>query len=116
MRLCVEDDVAEGMASGRIRKTELRLKLSEHELSLDRLSCEVNGTGFELSAARTIENSDGESWLVVDNPPIVKGENTVLVLMEGTNLPVGWHRTGPGVGENWPTLEQCELLVLCAEV
>ena len=114
--LCVEDDVDEGMASGRVRKTELRLKLSEHEQSLDRLSCEVNGTKFALSAARTIENSDGESWLVVDNPPLVKGENSVLVLMEGTNSPVGWHRSGPGVGPNWPTLEQCELLVLCAEV
>ncbi len=116
LRLCVEDDVEEGRASGRIRKTELRLKLSEHELSLDRLTCEVNGTKFGLSAARTIENSAGDSWLVVDDPPLIKGENAVLVLLEGSHSPAGWYRSGPGVGPNWPSLEQCELLVLCHDV
>ncbi len=115
MRLCVEDDIEEGLASGRIRKTELRLRLSEHELSLDRLSCEVNGRKLALNVARTIENSFGASWLVVNDPPLVNGENRVLVLMEGTHSPSGWHRTGPGVGPNWPTLEQCELLVLCGD-
>ncbi len=113
LRLCVEEDVEEGRASGRIRKTELRLKLSEHEQNLDRIFCEVNGTRFDLNAARSIENSTGNSWLVVDDPPLRSGENTVLVLLEGTHSPNGWHRTASGVSANWPTLEQCELLVLC---
>ena len=48
-------------------------------------------------------------------PPLVNGDNTVLVVLEGTQSPNGWHRAGPGVGPNWPTLEQCELLVLCGD-
>jgi hypothetical protein len=115
MQLRVEDDIEEGRTSGRIRKTELRLQLTEHELSLDRLSCEVNGTVFGLAAARTIENSAGETWLVVDDPPLRAGDNSVLVILEGTHSPNGWHLIGPGVGPNWPTLERCELLVLCDE-
>ncbi len=115
MRLCVADDVEEGLASGRIRKTELRLQLREHEMSLDRLTCEVNGTSFDLGAARSIENSSGASWLIVDDPPLINGENRVLVLLEGIQSPSGWHRTGPGVGPNWPTVEKCELLVFCSE-
>ena len=116
MRLCLEDDPAEGLSSGRIRKTELRLQLSDHELNLDRLTCEVNGTRFDMSAARTLENSVGASWLVVDNPPLINGENQVLLLLEGTQSPNGWHRTGGGVGLNWPTVEKCELLVLCGDM
>ena len=115
MHLPLEDDVEEGLASGRIRKTELRLRLSEHELNLDRLCCEVNGKKYELKDARTIANSSADSWLVVDDPPLVNGDNTVLVVLEGTHSPNGWHRAGPGVGPNWPALEQCELLVLCAD-
>ena len=116
MLLCVEDDIEEGRTNGRIRKTELRLQLSEHELNLDRLSCEVNGTLFGLDTARTIESSAGESWLVIDDPPLRSGENRVLVVLEGTHAPNGWHRTSTGVGPHWPTLEHCELLVLCDEV
>ena len=94
---------------------ELRLQLREHEMSLDRLTCEVNGTRFDLGAARSIESSSGASWLIVDAPPLINGENRVLVLLEGIQSPRGWHRTGPGVGPNWPTVEKCELLVFCFE-
>ena len=116
MRLPLHDDVQEGLAGGRIRKTELRLRLGEHEQNLDRLCCEVNGRKFGLKDARTISNSSGGTWLVVDDPPLVNGDNTVLVVLEGIQSPNGWHRAGPGVGPNWPTLEQCELLVLCGDL
>ena len=113
LRLCLEDDVKEGQHSGRIHKTELRLQLTEHEANIQRLSCEVNGKRVDLANARTISNSAGEFWLVVDDPPLKNGENTVLILLEGSQSPNGWHRTGSGVGPNWPTLEKCELLVIC---
>lgn len=116
LRLCVEDDVEKGMSSGRIRRTELRLKLTDIKLNLDRLTCEVNGTKFHLETARSVANSTGDAWLVVDNPPLVNGENHVLVLLEGTHSPAGWHRSGPGIGPNWPSVEQCELVVICSNI
>ena len=104
------------MSSGRIRRTELRLKLSDIQLNLDRLTCEVNGTKFHLETTRSVANSTGDTWLVVDNPPLVNGENHVLVLLEGTHSPAGWHRSGPGIGPNWPSVEQCELVVICSSI
>ena len=115
MHLKVEDDIAGGLAKGRIASTELRLRLSDYEQSLPRIRCEVNGEPVDLCAARKIESSSGDQWLVVDNPPIHEGENTVLVLLEGFKLPEGTPMKEPGVGGSppWPTVHQCELLVLC---
>ena len=115
MHLKVEDDIAGGLAEGRIASTELRLRLTDYEQSLLRIRCEVNGEPVDLCAARKIESSSGDQWLVVDNPPIHQGENTVLVLLEGFKLPEGTTMKEPGVGGSspWPTVQQCELLVLC---
>ena len=111
MRLTVEDDIPAGLADGRIKKTELRLRLTDHEKSMNRIRCEVNGKLVDLSSAWKINNSHGEEWLVVDNPPLKQGENTVLVLLEGYKPPQGWVLTGSGVGKSWPTLHQCELFI-----
>ncbi len=94
-------------------KTELRLRLTEHEKNLVRIICHVNDQPVDLTAASTIASSQGEEWLVVDNPPVRQGMNTVLVVLEGTESPDGWELQGSGVGEGWPTLHQCELLLRC---
>jgi hypothetical protein len=116
MHIQVEDDVAGGLADGRIKGTELRLRLAEHEASMDRILCEVNGERIDLVAARQIENSQGQRWLVVDNPPAREGDNTVLVLLEGYEFPEGARLEGQELRGPWPTLHQCELLVLCEPV
>ena len=52
---------------------------------------------------------------MVDDPPLRRGENRVLVVIEGFDLPEGYEQKGPGPGAGWPTLHQCELLVRCAD-
>ena len=113
MRLQVEDDVEGGLASGRIRKTELRLRLTEYQENIDRIVCAVNGRRLSLQGTGRIRNSKGEEWIVVHDPPIRRGANTVLVIMDGEESPRGWEHNSPGVGKGWPTLHQCELLIRC---
>ncbi len=115
LRLRIEDDIEGGWAEGRIKKTELRLRLTHHEECIERIRCAVNGRQVDLLSAGKIENSLGEEWLVVDNPPLQQGENTVLVILEGFKLPQGYQQQGPGLSGSWPTLHQCELRVQCQE-
>ena len=103
----MDEDIAAGRADGRIRKTELRLRLTHVENSLGRVRCEVNGEGVDLASAGRIRNRKGEEWLVVENPPVKGGVNTVLVILEGKKTPEEHtHRHAP-----WPTLESCEIIV-----
>ena len=113
MRIHIEDDVENGFTEGRIKKTELRLRLTEYEQHLPRLICEVNDKPINLANTGKISNADGDEWLVIDNPPVRRGENKVFVAMEGFESPTGWTLKGPGVGLGWPTLHQCELLIIC---
>jgi len=107
IRIRVDDDIAAGRADGRIRKTELRLRLTHVENSLGRVRCEVNGEGVDLASAGRIRNRKGEEWLVVENPPVKGGVNTVLVILDGKKTPEEHtHRHAP-----WPTLESCEIIV-----
>ena len=100
MSLIVEDDIEAGRADGRISDTQLRLRLSNHEDCLDRIFCKVNDEEVELAGASTLENQFG-AWLVVHDPPIKRGKNLVLVGLHGLQTP-----------EPWPTLNQCEVMVL----
>ena len=104
--MAVEDDIAGGLAQGRIKKTELRLRLTDHEESMGRIRCEVNGEPIDLASARKITNSSGEQWLAVDNPPVQGGENTVLLVLQGERPAQGAYPKEP-----WPTVHQCEILV-----
>ena len=113
LSLQIEDDVEAGLAEGRIWKTELRLRLSDYEANFDRIICQVNGQSMDLASAKTLRNSEGDEWLVVDNPRLKKGLNTVLVVLDGAESPTGWKLQMPGVGKGWPTLHQCELLIRC---
>ena len=115
LHLLVEDDIEGGRTEGRITKTELRLRLTEHAHCIHRIRCELNGQRVDLLSAWKIQNSDGEQWLVVDDPPLRRGDNSVLVVLEGFELPEGYDRQGPGVGAGWPALHQCELLVRCRD-
>ncbi|MBI86244.1 MAG: hypothetical protein CMJ81_23860 [Planctomycetaceae bacterium] len=100
--LDIEDDLAAGLASGRIKNTELRLRLTDHEQSMDRVLCEVNDYSVNLHTARTIANSKGQQWLVLDNPPVREGRNRILLVLDGIRTP-----------DPWPSLRQCEVIVKC---
>ena len=113
MRINIEDDITAGLADGRIKNTELRLRMTEYETSLNRIRCEVNGNLMELLSGRKITNTSGEEWLVLENPPIHQGDNTILILLEGYRPPTGWTLKGSNVGDGWPTVQQCEIRVIC---
>ena len=89
----------------------LRLRLTEYAPNLPRIRCEVNGQRVDLRDAAKLRNSEGDEWLVVDNPPLRQGNNAVLVVLEGAEAPDEWVLKMPGVNDGWPTLEQCELVV-----
>ena len=59
IRIRVDDDIAAGRADGRIRKTELRLRLTHVEDSLRRVRCEVNGEGVDLVHRRQDPEPEG---------------------------------------------------------
>ena len=100
MTLIIEDDIEAGLADGRIVGTELRLHLTDYEACLERIFCRVNGRAVSLAGAAKLENQLG-TWLVVKNPPIQRGENLVLMGLDGLQTP-----------DPWPTLHQCEVMVL----
>ena len=102
MRLEINDDIAAGLAEGRIKKIELRLRLTDHENSMDRILCELNDQKIDLSSARSISNSGGQEWLVIDNPPVRGGENIIFMVLEGLKTP-----------DPWPTLHQVEVIIKC---
>lgn len=113
LHLTIEDDIEAGIADGRICKTELRLRLTEYESNLPRIRCEVNDQRIDLYSAAKLRNSEGNEWLVVDNPPLRQGDNAVLVVLEGAEGPNEWVLKMPAVNDGWPSLEQCELVVRC---
>ena len=102
MSLEINDDIAAGLAEGRIKKTELRLRLTDHENSMDRIRCELNGQKIDLGSAHKISNSSDQEWLVIDNPRVRRGENIILVILEGLKTP-----------DPWPTLQQVEVIIKC---
>ena len=97
----MRDDVEGGKAEGRIAGVELRLRLVDWEGVAGRLRLQLNGPEVDFAPARRVANSRGQEWLVFADAPVVAGVNRVLVLLEGDVTP-----------EPWPSLEQCEILVL----
>ena len=57
-------------------------------------------TKIDVSALQA--NSKGDSWIVVENPPVTAGVNRILFLLEGERTP-----------DPWPTVQQCEIDVIC---
>ncbi len=88
------------IADGRILGTELRLHLTDYEGCMDRIFCRVNDSAVSRADAAKLENQLG-TWLVVKNPPIQRGENLVLLGLDGLQTP-----------DPWPVLHQCEVMVL----
>ena len=105
MRLIVHDDIDAGKAEGRIEKTELRLRVEDVEGALDRIHLKVNGRSVPFTPRRTITNSQDQQWFVFDDPPLRQGLNTILLLLEGIKTP-----------DPWPSLQQCEILVLTSDL
>lgn len=101
LRLVVHDDIEGGKAEGRIEKTELRLRMADFEDSVDRIHFEVNGRALPFKPNRTVTNSQHQQWLVFDQPPLRQGLNTILLVLKGIKTP-----------HPWPSVQQCELLVL----
>ena len=102
LRFTVEDDINGGIDEGRIKGTELRLRFTDHEDYIDRINCVVNGYSMDIDLATKVTNVEGLEWLVLANPVINEGENTVLVELAGNRTP-----------DPWPTLHNCELRVIC---
>lgn len=100
MRITIREDVEGGKASGRIGKTELRLRMTDFEESRERIRFEINGKSFPFKPDRTVANSRDESWLVFDDPPLFRGVNRILLNLEGASTPIPW-----------PRVENCEILV-----
>ena len=73
----------------------------------------MNDQRIDLYSAAKLRNSEGNEWLVVDNPPLRQGDNAVLVVLEGAEGPNEWVLKMPAVNDGWPSLEQCELVVRC---
>ncbi len=107
IQIRVEDDIAAGQAERRIKKTELRLQLTNTQKSFHRIRCVVNGKPVDLASAGRIRNQRGDEWVVVDDPPVQNGINTVLVFLEGMKTPAEYTQRG----DPWPSLESCEILV-----
>ena len=105
MRLTVHDDIDGGKAEGRIVKTELRLRMEDLEGSLNRIHFEVNGRILPFISSRTVTNSQGQQWLVFDDPPLRQGLNTILLVLEGIETP-----------DPWPSVQQCEILILTSDL
>ena len=102
MDMRIEDDLEAGLAQGRIEKTQLRLRLTEHEECIDRIICRINGRDVAIAGSPTIQNQWGNTWLLIDDPPVRRGDNQILVGLDGLETPAPW-----------PTLHQCEVLVFC---
>ena len=102
--IAIEDDLEAGRADGRIRGTQLRLRLTDHEVCRDRIVCRLNGNEVTFAGASTVENRLGDTWLVIDEPPVRQGMNEILVGLSGLKTP-----------EPWPVLHQCEVMVLCGD-
>ena len=100
MTLIIEDDIEAGLADGRILGTELRLRLTDCEACMERIFCRVNDRAVSLAGAAKLKNQLG-TWLVVKDPPIQRGANLVLLGLDGLQTP-----------DPWPTLHQCEVMVL----
>ncbi|MAE66952.1 MAG: hypothetical protein CMJ18_22055 [Phycisphaeraceae bacterium] len=99
----VADDVEAGLAAGRIKKIELRLRLTDHEDCMDRIVCEVNGERVDLNDRPTVSNRWDDTWIQVDDAPVVQGGNNVLVALDGHQVP-----------DPWPVLNQCEIVLFGA--
>ena len=100
--MLIEDDLEAGLVQGRLKKTQLRLRLTEHEECADRITCRVNDRDVAIAGAPTIQNQWGDTWLLIDHPPVHRGDNQILVGLDGLETPAPW-----------PTLHQCEVVVFC---
>jgi len=104
MQLTIEDDITAGLAEGRIKTVELRVRMTNHENSMDRMRCLINDRPFDFKPCGTVKNRWGDTWMVFDNPPIRCGVNTVLLVLDGIKTP-----------DPWPTVHQCEVVVKCED-
>ena len=75
--------------------------MEELEGSLDRIHFEVNGKILPFTPSRTVANSQDQQWFVFDDPPLQQGVNTILLILKGIKTP-----------DPWPSVQQCEILVL----
>ena len=100
VHLTIADDVSAGQADGRISRTELRLRLSDHEQAMDRIRCEINGRALDLSPSGSVSNGQEQTWMIFDSPPLRVGDNSILLMLDGVKTP-----------DPWPVLGGCEVVV-----
>ncbi len=103
LHVTIVDDLDAGRADGRIRRTELRLRLTDYEESKERLHLAVNGRRLPFAPDRTVANGAGDEWLVFDDPGLRAGSNAVLLILDGAATP-----------KPWPVLHSVEAMVVCS--
>ena len=102
MQITVHEDIEGDLTAGRIAKAEVRLRAEDLDPLLDRLHLEINDCVVSLDSAGRLENSRGDWWYVLDDPPLRQGINTIMLLLTGTETPP----------DPWPTVKQCEIVLL----
>ena len=103
LHVTIDDDLEAGVADGRIRRTELRMRLTDYEASQERIHLAVNGRRIPFAPDRTISNGAGDEWLVFDDPGLRAGSNAVLLILDGASTP-----------KPWPVLHSLEAMVICS--
>ena len=103
LHVTIVDDLDAGRADGRIRRTELRLRLTDYEESKERLHLAVNGRRLPFTPDRTVANAASDEWLVFDDPGLREGSNSVLLILDGAATP-----------KPWPVLHSVEAMVVCS--
>ena len=101
--MTIDDDLDAGRADSRIKRTELRLRLTDYEQSKERLHLAVNDRRLAFEPNRTIVNGAGDEWLVFDDPGLRAGSNSVLLILDGASTP-----------KPWPVLHSVEAIVVCS--
>ena len=86
LRICDDPDAGDA---------ELRVMLrGAVDNCLDRLFCLINGTRVELTRFRQFDDpmagGPGESFHALADPPLIRGDNRICILMDGIEAPDPW--------------------------
>ena len=79
------------------------MRLTDYQESAGRIHLAVNGARVPFESHRIFANDSGDEWLVFDNPGLTTGNNSVLLMLEGSSTP-----------RPWPALRNLEVMVICS--
>ena len=92
------DDLATAKRAGKLRSVQLRVKLAFAESDFGRLRMSLNGQPLPIDR---LSRADG--FVTYSDPPLRRGSNSLVVLLEGVDNPTDWQK--------WPELQLVEVVV-----